>query len=200
MDMKTSVGAVGAWETVKIASAAIQMAGYYDIPCRTGGSLTDAHCPDAQALAEGGLLLSTAIRNGAHFVLHACGQMGSFMATSFEKWLIDEEICAAVRSVLPPLEITDEAIDTDMICSVGAGGQYLTHPSTFRHFRALSQPILFNQQNNRKWIERGAKDSGRAASEALANRLAGYEAPPIDEGLAQELKAYVERRKKAITV
>ena len=63
---------------------AAQLARFYDLPCRTGGSLTDAGVPDAQALAEGALTLSTAVRSGANFILHACGMIGSYIGNSFE--------------------------------------------------------------------------------------------------------------------
>lgn len=62
-DMRTVTSAVGAPEAVVLASAVIQLAKYYRLPCRTGGMLTNAHCPDAQAAAEGTLMMSTAVRN-----------------------------------------------------------------------------------------------------------------------------------------
>lgn len=195
MDMKTSVGVVGAWETVKISSMAIQMAHYYNIPCRTGGALNDAHVPDAQALAEGSLLLSTAIRNGAHFILHSCGQMASFMSLSFEKWILDEEACSLVRKILSPIEVTEETIDIKTILEIGAGGQFFTHPSTFTHFKKLSRSKLFNRNNHKKWFESGAKDSASAASDVFKMRLENCTEPPMDEGLKQELKDFVGFRK-----
>lgn len=198
MDMKTSVGAVGAWETVKISSAAIQLARYYNLPCRTGGGLNDAHLPDGQAMAEGSLLLSTAMRNGANFILHACGQMGSYMALSFEKWLMDEEVCALVKGALSPLEITKQTIDTTTICSVGAGGQYLTHPSTFAHFKHLSRSKVFNRNNHRKWSAAGAMDSAAQASKKLEQRFEACTAPGMDQGLCRALDTFVSRRKSAM--
>ena len=195
MDMKTTVGVVGAWETVKVSAAAIRMARYYNLPCRTGGSLNDAHIPDGQAMAEGSLLLSTAIRNGANFILHACGQMASFMAVSFEKWLMDEELCRLIKGTIAPLDITEETIDIDTICSVGAGGEYLTHPSTFSHFKTLSRSDIFNRRNHKKWQEAGAMDAAASASAKLKQRLEMHTLPPIDEGLKQELEGFVARRK-----
>ena len=197
MDMKTSVGVLGAWETMKIAAAAIQMAGLYQLPCRTGGSLSDAHLPDAQAMAEGSLLLSAAIRNGAHFILHACGQLGSFMALSFEKWLMDEEVCALIKGSLSPLTVTRETIDTPTICDVGAGGEYLTHPSTFAHFKSLSRSGVFNRKNHQAWRASPTKDAAEHASSMLKKRLDTYALPPVDQGLKQELAAFVARRKSA---
>ena len=195
MDMMTSVGVVGAWETVKISTMAIQMAQHYNIPCRTGGALNDAHIPDAQALAEGTLLLSTVIRNGANFILHSCGQLASFMSLSFEKWILDEEVCSLVRPILSPLEVTEETIDLNTILEIGGGGQFLTHPHTFKHFKKLSRSNLFNRNNHKKWSESGAKDSASVASDRVKTRLENCSAPPMDEGLKQELKHFVELRK-----
>ena len=85
-DMRTVISAVGAPEAVVLASAITQLAKFYQLPCCTGGMLTNAHCPDAQAASEGTLMMSTAVRNGANFIAHACGQLGSYISMSFEKW------------------------------------------------------------------------------------------------------------------
>jgi trimethylamine---corrinoid protein Co-methyltransferase len=196
MDMRTGIGSVGSPETVIIASATTQLARYYNLPCRTGGISTDAHLPDAQAMAEGALLLSTAVRNGANFIPHSCGQMGSFISLSFEKWLMDEEFCAMLCRVLKPLEITAETLEVETINAVGAGGEYLTHPGTYAHFRDLYQPALHNRLDHQQWLQQGARDLSRIAAEALPRRLAQYEKPPIDAGLEEELVEFVRRKKK----
>jgi len=195
LDMKTASAACGAPETVMLAVATVQLARFYHLPCRTGGMLTDAHLPDAQALAEGTLLLSNAVRSGVNFVLHACGQMGSFMSVNFEKWLIDEEICRAIRRMLEPIRVTRETIDVETIKSVGMDGNYLTHARTLEQFRMLSQPGIFNRRNHRKWFQAGARAIDRVAAEALELRLAAYVRPPIDAGLEQALAEYVSRKK-----
>ena len=195
IDMRTMVSAVGTSEAVKIASATAQMAGFYNLPCRAGGSLTDAHLPDAQALAEGTLMLSTVVRNGAHFIYHACGQMGSYIALGFEKWLLDEEICRMVRNILTPVIPAGETIDADLVNQVGIGGQYLTHPTTFQKFRNLSASRLFNRNDYTRWHSKGARRVEDQAFAALGPRLESYEKPPIDPGVADALTAYVTARK-----
>ncbi len=199
MDMKTMVSAVGAVETVKIASATIQLARFYHLPSRAGGSLTDAHIADAQSLAEGVLMLSTVVRNGVSCVYHACGQMGSYISMSFEKWLMDEEICRMVRQMVSPMQITKDTLDVDMVNEIGIGGQYLTHPKTFQQFRTLSQPQLFNRKDFSRWQAEGSKRVDQAASEKLAARLAGYQKPIMDQGMEQALNDYVQRRKESRT-
>lgn len=195
MDMKTVVSAVGAPETLKIASATLQMAQYYNLPCRAGGALTDSHFPDAQALAESAMLLTTVLRNGANFVFHSCGQLGSYISMSFEKWLIDEEVIANIRRMLTPMSITQEAMDVDLIKEVGVGGQYLTHPKTFTQFKNLSQPISFNRLSYEKWCDAGKRHIDGIVHDALQKRLESYRPPALDPGFEQQLNEYVAKRK-----
>ena len=198
MDMKTIVSAVGAPEAVVLASATIQLAHYYHLPCRTGGMLTNAHCPDAQAAAEGTLLMSTAVRNGANFILHACGQTGSYLSLSFEKWLLDEEVCMMIRKMLTPITVNADTIDVDTIKSVGSDGHYLLHPTTLKQFRNLSQPRFFTRQPHQKWYDLGARRVEEVVADKLSARLTAYTKPPIDTGLEQALEEYVSRQKQAL--
>jgi len=195
-DMRSVTSAVGAPEAVALASAVIQLAQFYRLPCRTGGMLTNAHCPDTQAAAEGTLMMSTAVRNGANFIFQACGQLGSYISMSFEKWLIDEEVCRTIRRVLTAMEISVASIDLDTIKSVGSDGNYMVHPTTFKHCRGLYQPQIFTRSDYQKWSNSGAKRAEEIAAEMLPKRLAEYRKPPIDEGLEQALNDYVSRRKK----
>jgi trimethylamine--corrinoid protein Co-methyltransferase len=195
-DMRTIVSAVGAPEAVALASAIIQIARYYKLPCRTGGMLTNAHCLDAQAAAEGTLMMATAVRNGANFIYQACGQLGSYISMSFEKWLLDEEVCRTLRRTLTAMDINVNSIDVDTIKSLGSDGNYLIHDTTFNHCRKLYQPKIFTRDDYHKWRERGAKMVSVVAAEMLPKRLAEYKKPPIDEGLEQALHEFVVRRLK----
>jgi len=199
MDMKTMVSAVGASETVKIANATIQLARFYNLPSRCGGSLTDAHIPDTQALSEGTLMLSTVVRNGVNCVYHACGQMGSYISMSFEKWMLDEEVCRTVRQMILPLVISEETLDVEMIHDIGIGGQYLTHPKTFQHFRELSQPCLYNRKDYTKWKSGDQNDLLELAALQVQQRLEAYQKPDMDPGIEQEMTSFVSRRKIEIS-
>ena len=198
MDMKTMTSAVGASETLKIANATTQLARYYKLPSRCGGGLTDAHLPDGQAFAESALMLSTVVRNGVNVVYHSCGQMGSFISMSFEKWMIDEEICKTVRELICPIDLSPDSFDTDLIHDIGIGGQYLTHPKTFDQFKQLSQPILFNRKDYSKWLSSNGKAVHECASQKVADRLDAYERPYIDSGIEKALLEFVAMRKKEL--
>jgi trimethylamine--corrinoid protein Co-methyltransferase len=160
--------------------------------------LTNAHCPDAQAASEGTLMMTTAVRNGANFIFQACGQLGSYISMSFEKWLLDEEVCRILRRVLTALEISIESIDIETIKSVGSDGNYLMHDTTFTHCRNLYQSKLFTRDDYQKWYDNGAKRVYEVAAEMLPKRLEEYSKPPIDEGLEQALREFIAGRKKHI--
>ncbi|MCP3943035.1 MAG: trimethylamine methyltransferase [Desulfobacteraceae bacterium] len=199
MDMKTGALSIGAPELSKNIQLVAQMGRFYNLPSRSGGGLTDSLCADAQAGAESAMALSTAARSGINFILHSCGILGSYIAMSFEKFLIDEEICGMVRSMIRPLALTDESIDIDMIKQVGIGGQYLTHFKTFQLCRTeFFMPAIMSRQNLNAWTKGGKKRVDQATEDKVSQRLAAYEKPEIDPGIEKLLINYVEKRKKSI--
>ena len=162
MDMKTGALSIGAPDLSKNIHMVAQMARFFNLPSRSGGGLTDALSVDAQAGAESALALSTAVRSGIHFILHSCGILGSYIAMSFEKFLIDEEVCGMVKSMIRPLALTDESFDLDAIKEVGIGGQYLTHPKTFQLCRTeFFMPTLMSRKNPDAWAKTERNGSTR---------------------------------------
>ena len=198
MDMRSGGLAVGCPELSMLVSATAQLARFYRLPSRSGGSLTDTHVADAQAAGESALSLSTAVRSGIHFILDAAGILGSYMAMSFEKYLIDEEMCAVLRKLVTPIDFSDDAIDVEMIRRVGIGGQYLTQPQTLKRCRTeFYTTDFFSRQNHAGWTLAGSKRIDESATERAARRLAAYEKPPIDPHVEAALTAYVDKRKRA---
>lgn len=197
MNMKTGAATIGSPETYIINSATAQLAKFYNLPCRTGGSLTDSLIPDAQALAEGALCLSTSIRAGANIVLHSCGMIGTYIGINLEKWIIDEELCGMVRKMMTPMEINEESIDLEAITSIGAGGNYLTHPTTLANCRtAFYENSLYNKSDHFKWAAAGSKRIDEVAADALLKRLSEYEKPPIDPDVETALSDFTIKVKR----
>lgn len=196
MDMRSGGLSIGCPELSMVVSATAQMARFYHLPSRSGGGLTDAHSPDGQAAAESALALSTAARNGINFILHAAGILGSYIAMSFEKFMIDEEVGGIVRRLTRPIDFTDEAIDVEMIKTVGIGGQYLTQPKTFKLCRTeFYTTHFFNRQNHAGWKAAGSRRIDQVAADMLSRRLAAYEKPPIDPDVETALAAFVAKCK-----
>jgi trimethylamine--corrinoid protein Co-methyltransferase len=196
MDMKTGGLAIGAPELSMVVSATAQMARFYQLPCRSGGGLTDAHAADGQAGVESALALSTAVLSGVNFILHTAGILGSYIAMSYEKFLLDEELAGLLKKMITPMEITSQSIDVEMIKAVGIGGQYLTQPKTFQLCRTeFHRSDLMNRQNHTGWAAAGGKRSDQAAADMLGQRLAAYEKPELDPAVEDALAAYVAGRR-----
>ena len=113
--------------------------------------------------------------------------------------MIDEELCGMVKKLIEPVEISDASLDLATIKEVGIGGNYLTHPTTFKHCRSLYQPYLFTRDDYQKWASKGSRCVADKTEKILSDRLAQYEKPPIDQGLEQALIEYVSRQKKWLT-
>jgi len=115
---------------------------------------------------------------------------------SFEKFIIDEELCGIILETLKPIEISDESIDLDLIKEVGIGGNYLTHPKTYEQCRsAFYDSNLVNRHGYAAWQEDGEKPIHAQATEVLSERLNTYTQPDLDPQIERDLAAYVRRRK-----
>jgi trimethylamine--corrinoid protein Co-methyltransferase len=194
LDMRTGALSMGAPEVARISSATIQMAKFYNLPARSGCAVTDAHFPNAQSGFEAALNLYVALQNGSNFILHAAGVLGAYNAMSFEKFIIDEEICSQILESLRPVQITDESIDLELIKEVGIGGNYLTHPKTYEQCRtAFYLSSLVNRNGFSGWQEDGAKHTNDRAAEILNERLSEYVKPDIDPQLEKDLLSYVQK-------
>ena len=137
------------------------------------------------------MTLITAVRNGGNYILHSCGMMGGYIGNSFEKWLIDEELCGMVRRMMKPLDFSSEATDTGIIGRVGMGGNYLTQPETLK----LCRTAYFDYALFSKGGQNTARDIVAAASDKSAERLGNYDKPEIDPEVESLLHQYVDQRK-----
>ena len=118
---------------------------------------------------------------------------------SFEKFIIDEEVCSQILESLKPVSITAESIDLDLIKEVGIGGNYLTHPKTYEQCRtAFYLSNLVNRNGFSGWQEDGAKHINDRATEILNERTSQYVKPDIDPQLEKDLLSYVQNRKKRL--
>jgi trimethylamine--corrinoid protein Co-methyltransferase len=141
----------------------------------------------------------TAIRNGTNFVLHAAGILGSYSAMSFEKFIIDEELCRMVIETLKPITITEESIDTNFIKEVGIGGDYLIQTKTLEQCRtAFFLPDLVNRKGYSGWQADGHKRIDEKAAEVLDDRLSSYLKPDIDPQIEKDLRAYIQKASRAL--
>jgi trimethylamine--corrinoid protein Co-methyltransferase len=198
LDMQTGTYYISGPESSVVLAAGAAMAKFYRLPCRGGGALTDSHALDFQAGYQSALSLDLALKIGVDFVLHACGILGTFMAMSLEKFVIDEELCRHSLTARSSPEISDETIDLRAIADVGVGGEFLTHRTTLELCRQeIVRLPLSNRLPFEEWSTLATPAYEDRASLMVADRLEKYERPDIEPEVEKELSRYVRERKRA---
>ncbi len=192
-EMRNGTLSIGSPEMAINAAATAQMARYYRLPVRGGGSVCDAKLPDAQASYESMMNLLMARLSGINFVLHSAGILESFNCMSYEKFIIDDEMCGMVKRIKRGYEVNPDTLAFDVIKEVGPGGHFLDKDHTFDHFRTeFYQPQLSNRDDYVSWQEKGSPQSLERANKKYKDILETYEAPELPADVDKDLLKFIE--------
>jgi trimethylamine--corrinoid protein Co-methyltransferase len=194
VDMKSGALAIGSPELSQMIAAHAQLARHYGLPSRSGGALTDASYPDAQAGFESMMALLTTVNCGLDFVMHAGGILSSYLAFSYEKLVLDDEMCGMVRRLHQGIAVTPETLAYDVIANVGPGGNYLMEMHTVKRCRKeFWAPALCDRGGLEAWMQGGRQDAVTRASQRWQRLVAEHSDPPLDETTVRQLRAFVEK-------
>lgn len=193
--MRYGTLSIGAPEMAVNTAATAQMARFYGIPSRGGGAITDAKLPDAQAGLESMMSQLMATLSGVHFVLHSAGILEGYMAASYEKFIIDDEICGMCKRIKRGERADPEKIALDVITQVGPGGEYLTQLHTFENFRKeLYTPIMEQKESYTGWKEKGGEPIEKTANRKWKEILRAYREPAMPDMVLSELERYIHKK------
>jgi trimethylamine--corrinoid protein Co-methyltransferase len=193
IDMRSGALAIGSPELAQVVAAHQQLVRFYGLPSRGSGALTDANYPNAQAGLESMMGLLTVVNSGADFVLHAAGILSSYLAFSYEKFVLDDEICGRVRRFHRPIVVDDETLAYDSIARVGPGGHFLMEDQTVERCRTeFWQPEVSDRTGLDEWLQAGKLDTVARARERWQQLIAAHQDPPLDGITARQLKAFLE--------
>ena len=194
IDMKSGSLAIGSPELSQMIVAHAELARYYGLPCRSGGSLTDAVYPDAEAGAESMMALLTTVNSGVDFVLHAAGILGAYLAFSYEKFMLDDELCGMVRHLRQGFAVTPETLAYDVVARVGPGGNYLMDDHTLANCRtAFWRPNLADRSGLDGWAKNGRPDAVSRSHRRWETLLADYRQPDMDAIVNRQLADYLQQ-------
>jgi trimethylamine---corrinoid protein Co-methyltransferase len=139
-DMKTGSIAIGAPEGALAYQYAARLAKAYGLPCRGGGSLTDAKTLSVQAGYESMLTLLASFSAKTNLIFQSAGIMDSYSSMCYEKFIVDLEIIGMVKRFINGVNIEEETLAVDVVNNVGIAGQFLTSAHTMKHFK--KEPFL----------------------------------------------------------
>ena len=173
-----------------------QIARHFGLPFRSGGGLTSAQVPDAQAGYEALMTLMPTFLAGTNWVMHSAGWLEGGLVAGFEKFVIDCQIVEMLQHEFTPLEIDDASLAFDAHLEVGHGGHFLGAMHTMERFRTcFYRPFLSSSDNYERWMRNGANDTAARAGTIYKARLDAYEQPPLDDAIRAELEEFVTRRR-----
>jgi len=195
VDMKSGAPAFGTPEYMKAQLVGGQLARRYNIPYRTS-NVCAANTVDAQAAYESVFSLWGCVQGGGNFIKHAAGWLEGGLTCSYEKTILDIDLLQMVAEFLTPLDLSEDALAIDAIRDVGPGGHFFGTPHTQARYKtAFYQPVLSDWRNYETWAEAGSPTAIQKANRVWKERLAMYEAPPLEPAIREELEAFVARRK-----
>lgn len=199
VDMKSGSPAFGTPEGAWAMTTGAQLARRYRLPYRGSGSLTNSKTPDAQAAYETAWTLWPAVMAHTNFIMHAIGWLEGGLTVSYEKIVLDLEQLAMFQHFLAGFAVDDETLALDMIAEVGPGGHHFgTAHTQARYSTEFYAPTLSDRQGYDAWQKAGGLDAGQRATAVWQGILAAYQAPPLDPGIADSLREFVERREREL--
>jgi trimethylamine--corrinoid protein Co-methyltransferase len=171
-----------------------------NLPLRCSGNFTTSKLPDAQAMMEGTMSMLAAVQCGANFILHSAGFLDGLLSMSYEKFMLDADLCGALHSYLDGVKVDDDQLAVDAFAEVGPGNHFFGCSHTMAHYEtAFWDSELSDNEPFEKWEAAGSEDAATRANRAWKRRLAEYEAPPMEAGTRSELDDFVARKKAAVT-
>ena len=193
-EMRNGTLSIGSPEMAMNAAATAQIARYYKVPVRGGGAVCDAKSPGAQASYESMMNLLMARLSGINFVLHCAGILESFNCMSYEKFIIDDEMCGMVKRIQRGYEINPDTLALDVVREVGPGGHFLDKDHTFDHFRSeFYQPQLSNRDDYVSWQGNGFPQNVATANKKYLEILETYEPPELPKDVDNDLRVFIEK-------
>ncbi|AZQ67682.1 trimethylamine methyltransferase [Silicimonas algicola] len=199
IDMNSGAPTFGTPEAAQITFGMGQLARRLGLPYRSAGAFCGSKLPDAQAAYESANSLNVGLLSGVNFMLHAAGWLEGGLVSSYEKFVMDADQLGILHGLAGGVDVSENAQAMDAIREVGPGGHYLGCAHTQANFQtAFWRTGVFDYKPFETWAEEGARDTEALATAKVARMLSEYQAPALDQGVAEALDAYVARRKSEI--
>jgi trimethylamine--corrinoid protein Co-methyltransferase len=176
-----------------------QLARRLNLPLRCAGTFSTSKLPDGQAMQQSMMSMMSAIQGGTNYVLHSAGFLDGLLSMSYEKMVMDMDMCGALHAYLDGMEVNDDTLGFDALAELGPGQHLFSTQHTLRHYEtAYWESTLNDDQPWETWSEKGTFDSALRANLQWKKTLAEYEAPAMDEGTDEALQDFIARRKASV--
>ena len=176
-----------------------QLARRLNLPLRCAGNFSTSKLPDAQAMTQSMMSMMSAVHCGANYILHSAGFLDGLLSMSYEKFMLDLDICGALHTYLNGLEVTEETLGIDSLREGGPGEHMFGTAHTMAHYEtAYWDSALNDDLPYETWFEQGSDDAMSRANKKWKQVLVDYQAPDMDKALDDQLIDFIARKKASM--
>ncbi len=116
--------------------------------------------------------------------------------TSFEKTIIDADLCGKVASFFEGIDLSENALALEAIQDVGPGQHFLGSQHTQENFKSAFYMSSSSDSNSfEQWSADGGLDAAQRANAQWKMLVEEYEDPGLDPGTDEALGAFIAKRK-----
>jgi len=176
-----------------------QLARRLKLPLRCAGNFSTSKLADGQAMTQSTMSMMSAVQCGANYILHSAGFVDSLLSMSYEKFILDTDLCGALHSYLNGFEINDDTLGLDALREGGPGQHMFGTAHTLAHYQtAYWESQTNDDQPYESWLEQGGDSAMIRANRIWKKTLQAYQAPAMDESIDDALKDFIARRKASM--
>lgn len=176
-----------------------QLSRRLNMPFRGGGNFTTSKLPDAQAMQQSMMSMMSSVQSGVNFQMHSAGYLDGLLSMSYEKFMMDADVCGALHAYLNGFEVDDETLGFEALAENGPGEHLFGCVHTMRHYKtAFWDTGLNDDQPWETWDEQGEIDMATRANTRWKETLAQYSAPALDQGTDEKLLEFMTRKKASM--
>jgi trimethylamine--corrinoid protein Co-methyltransferase len=197
LDMKHGSSCIGAIETHLLGSGYNQIGKFLGLPTASNIGQSDSKRVDSQSGLESGIGIMLAALSGIN-LSRGPGMLAFANCQSFEKLVIDNNICGMALRLTKGIECSEETIGLDVIKAAGREAKdYLSSEHTLNWFREeLFFPTEIIARNGIREGEK-AKTAWERAQAEVKERLAKCEPTRLPADKVKEIKAIMQSYAKS---
>ena len=192
-DIRCETTPMGAIESMMLGCAIGEIGRWLGMPSQAYIALSDAKLLDAQAGLETGIGAALAGLSGLDSV-SGPGMLDFESCHSFEKLVVDHEICGMVQRLVRGIEPREDFPARDLFEELLREKHLLIAPHTRRH---LPEQITFpgatiDRAGRARWLEEGGRTLGQRARCEVTRRIEAWQPSSLGEDVRRELVTRTE--------
>ncbi|HXV69771.1 MAG TPA: trimethylamine methyltransferase family protein [Acidimicrobiia bacterium] len=198
MSMQSGAPTFGTPEPALVLWTMAALARRLGVPFRSGGNLTAAKTPDAQAAYESAATFFPTMTAGVNFVLHTAGWLEGGLVMGYEKFILDADMAGMAGALVKGVDMSDNGQAMEPLLGTGPGQHYLGTEHTLANFETAFWRAETSDSNSfEQWESEGSRDAEARAHERWQQMLADYQPPPLDDEIEHRLQSWIEDRKQS---